>query len=102
MTTLQAGLVWLLLLALIVVEFALAFVPAARAAVPFIGIAAAAVVALTFMRLGSSRGLTPIFAIAGVFWLCVLFGLGTLDPFTRHDVPAPTLTESSTLATPAR
>jgi molybdopterin-containing oxidoreductase family iron-sulfur binding subunit len=48
--------------------------------------------ALTFMRLGSSRGLTPAFALAGVFWLCILIGLGSLDSFTRHDIGISALT----------
>ena len=29
----------------------------------------------------------PIFALAGVFWLAVMLGLGSLDAFTRTDVP---------------
>ena len=56
---------------------------------PFIGIALAVLVALTFMQLGSSTGLVPVFALVGVFWLCVLLGLGGLDAATRTDVPVP-------------
>ncbi len=72
--------------------------PGLRGAGPFIGLGMAALVALTFMRLGKGRGLVPVFAVAGMFWLCVLLGLGTLDPFTRHDIPAGTLTGSDSLA----
>lgn len=79
--------VWLLLLALLAVEFLFSWLPGARSVVPFIGIGMAVLVALTFMRLGSSRGLMPVFAVAGVFWLCVMLGLGSLDAFTRHDIP---------------
>ena len=79
--------VWLALLAAVGLEFGLSFLPGARWAVPYIGLGMAAVVALTFMRLGSSRGLPQVFAAAGVFWLCVMMALGSLDSFTRHDVP---------------
>lgn len=57
-----------------------------RGVVPFVGIGMAVVVALTFMRLNSSKGLIPIFALAGVFWMLVMFGLGGLDSFTHHDL----------------
>ena len=79
---------WLALLVLVGLEFLLAWLPAARGLVPFIGISMAVLVAFTFMRLGSSRGLVPVFALAGVFWLCIMLGLGSLDSFTRHDIPA--------------
>ena len=80
-------LVWLVLLAMGGLEFGLAWVPGARWAVPCIGLSMAALVALTFMRLGVSRGLPRVFAIAGIFWICVMLGLGSLDSFTRHDIP---------------
>ncbi len=98
MTLLSAALVWLALLGLLLLEFVLAYMPSVRSAVPFIGLTMAALVALTFMRLGKGRGLVPVFAVAGMFWLCVLLGLGTLDPFTRHDIPVGTLTGSDSLA----
>ncbi len=58
-----------------------------------IGLCLAIVVALTFMRLGSSGGLVPVFAVAGVFWLCILLGLGSMDTLTRHNVSVPQRTE---------
>ena len=79
--------VWLVLLVLLGIEFAAAHGPAGRYAAPGIGIAMAVLVALSFMRLGSSRGLAPVFALAGVFWLLIMLGLGSLDPLTRHDLP---------------
>ena len=82
-----ALLVWLLLLLLLAAEFLAVQLPATRDAVPFIGIAMAVIVAFTFMRLGSSRGLMPVFAAAAVFWLCIMIGLGSMDSFTRHDLP---------------
>lgn len=86
-------LVWLLLLALLALEFALGAVPGMQFAPPVIGMAMALLVALTFMRLSSLRGAAAIFAMAGMFWLCVLMGMGSLDPSTRHDVPAPVRTQ---------
>ena len=83
--------VWLVLL-LLALQFVAAGLPILRGAVPVIGLGMAVLVALTFMRLGSSRGLTPAFALAGVFWLCILIGLGSLDSFTRHDIGISALT----------
>jgi hypothetical protein len=78
--------VWLLLLALVAVEFVTAYLLPVRGLTPFIGIGMACLVALTFMRLGSSRGLPRVFAAAGLFWVLVMMGLGSLDSFTRRDV----------------
>ena len=79
--------IWAGLLLLLALEFVAARLPFLRAAVPAFGIAMAAIVALTFMRLAKARGLVPVFALASLFWLAVMLGLGSLDPFTRHDVP---------------
>jgi cytochrome c oxidase subunit 4 len=86
MKPLPTLLVWLLLLVLLAAELLVTQTAATRLLIPLIGLVMAAIVALTFMRLGSSRGLAPVFAAAGVFWLCVMLGLGSLDAFTRHDV----------------
>jgi hypothetical protein len=43
-------------------------------------------VALTYMRLAKTGGTASAFALAGVFWLMVMFGLGSMDPATRHDI----------------
>jgi cytochrome c oxidase subunit IV len=89
MRALPALLVWLLLMLLLAAEVGAAALPGITSVVPFIGLVMAVIVALTFMRLGTSRGLMPVFAVAGVFWLCVMIGLGAMDPFTRHDVDVP-------------
>ncbi len=89
MTTPSIVLVWLGLLLMLGLQFVLAHHAVSRQIVPFVGITMAVVVALTFMRLGSSKGLIPIFALAGVFWILVMMGLGGLDSFTRHDIPVP-------------
>ena len=58
-------------------------------ATPFVALVMGAIVVLGPMRLGEAPEPRPsVFALAGVFWLVVvLFGLGTLDPLTRHDTP---------------
>ena len=78
---------WFGLVVLLGIELLLASFSVTRGIVPFVGIGMALLVSLTFMRLGSSRGLVPVFALAGTFWLCVMLGLGSLDSFTRHDIP---------------
>jgi cytochrome c oxidase subunit 4 len=80
-------LVWLLLVLLLGVEVLASRSAVTARLVPVIGVAMAALVAMTFMRLGRTRGLAAIFALAGVFWLAVMLGLGGLDPVTRHDKP---------------
>jgi hypothetical protein len=45
------------------------------------------IVSMTFMRLARAPDVASAFALAGVFWLAVLMGLGSLDPATRHDMP---------------
>ena len=81
----SALLVWFALLLGVAAEFLAARLGYPGVA-PFIGIALAVLVALTFMQLGSSTGLVPVFALVGVFWLCVLLGLGGLDAATRTDI----------------
>lgn len=85
--------VWLVLLGLLALEFVLGTVPGAQFAPPIIGVAMALIVSMTFMRLASMRGAAAIFAMAGAFWLCILMGMGSLDPATRHDIPVSMRTE---------
>ena len=97
MTAFATIVTWLALLVLVGIEFVLSRVAVMRGILPFIGIGMAVLVALTFMRLGHSRGLVPVFAVAGVFWLCVMLGLGCLDSLTRHDIFVSPMTDSSEL-----
>lgn len=46
-------------------------------------------VGLYFMRVKAAGGLARFFALAAIFWLVVLLGLGSIDPMTRHDYPSP-------------
>jgi caa(3)-type oxidase subunit IV len=56
---------------------------------PLVGLSMAVLVALGFMQINRGADLNRIFAAAAVFWLAILLGLGSLDPFTRHDVATP-------------
>lgn len=82
---------WLVLLALLLVQLA-----AALLHMPGFAWTAAAcmalVVAARFLRVTRASRLSRIFAAAGVFWLLVLLGLGSVDFVARRDTPAPTLT----------
>lgn len=75
------------LLALIALNVGLAFTAVPRILLPGIGVGMAVIVALTFMRLRAAGGLAAVFAAASVFWLCVMMGLGGMDPATRTTVP---------------
>lgn len=58
-------------------------------------------VALTsFMQIGQASSLSRIFVMAGLFWLTVLIGLGSLDFLVRRDVPAPVPATTERLADP--
>lgn len=48
-------------------------------------------VASVFMRVTSASQLSKIFALAGVFWIVILLGLGTLDYAFRRETRAPGL-----------
>jgi hypothetical protein len=74
---------------MIALEFGLARLHWGGTAAPFIGLAMAAVVAMGFMRLPAAPGLARVFAMAGIFRLAVLLGLGSLDRATRDDIRIP-------------
>lgn len=80
----RVAIAWLVLLVLFLVELAMA-----RGGVgpytPLVGLVMIAVVVVAFMRLPKGSALTKVFALAGVFWLCLLIGLGSFDFLTRAD-----------------
>ena len=81
---------WLGLLVLFAMELGISYLPISRTLRPmllFIAAGMIAIVAIVFMRLASSPNLAKVFAAAGVFWLMVLLGLGSIDPMTRTIVP---------------
>ena len=78
--------VWLGLLAAIGIEAAAGYVLGWGLVSLAIGLCMAGAVALFFMEAGRGPSQIRVFAVAGVFWLLVLLGLGVMDPLTRHDV----------------
>ncbi len=81
---------WLVLLVLLGISVISAFVDIGhwRPVVVF-GVAAtqAAILFLVFMKLARRRYLTWVFALAGFFWVAVMFGLATADYATRTGYP---------------
>ncbi|MBV8777303.1 MAG: hypothetical protein JO258_08915, partial [Alphaproteobacteria bacterium] len=47
-------------------------------------------VATMFMQIGRGPALVRVFAAAGLLWLTILLGLGSVDPLTRTDYPVAT------------
>jgi hypothetical protein len=77
---------WLGLLALAAIEFGGSYLPLPWSLRPLLllpALAMVATVALLFMRVATGPAMVRSFAIATVFWLIILLGLGTLDPMTR-------------------
>ena len=75
------------LFALLTLQFGLAFTPVPRLVLPGVALVMVVIVAMSFMRLPAAGALAAVFAAAAVFWLCVMLGLGSLDPATRTDIP---------------
>jgi len=46
-----------------------------------------AAVGTLFMQVGKGPTVIRLFAVAGLLWLTILLGLGSLDPLTRTDYP---------------
>jgi len=75
------------LFGLLAVQFGLAFTPVPRLVLPGVALMMVTIVAMSFMRLPASGALAAVFAAAAVFWLCVMMGLGSMDPATRTGIP---------------
>ena len=89
---------WLALLLLAAIEIAGTFIHLDRSLRPLLLLPALAMVALigwVFMRV--QHGIAPArgFALAGLLWLLLLLGLGTMDPLTRAIYPVGTQTSAS-------
>jgi cytochrome c oxidase subunit IV len=79
-------LAWIALILLWGLEFGISFIqmpPSIRPVILLVAFAMLAVVAVFFMHLGSGPTVVRGFAVAGVFWMIVLIGLGSMDPMTR-------------------
>ena len=77
---------WVLLLVLLAAEFGAGFLPLKPAVRPLILIAPVIMVAavgIMFMQVKRGPAVVRLFAVAGLVWLCILLGLGSLDPMTR-------------------
>ncbi|HYZ62733.1 MAG TPA: hypothetical protein VE650_09785 [Acetobacteraceae bacterium] len=78
---------WGVMLGLVLLELVLMLLHLGPAT-PFVALAMMGIVVMGPMELGRAPTLARIFALAGAFWVVfVLFGLGMLDPLTRHDLP---------------
>lgn len=94
----RALFVWLTLLLLAVVEIGGGFVHFDRSLRPLLllpAVAMVALVGLTFMRVQHSIAPARGFALAGLLWLLLLLGLGTMDPLTRAIYPVGPQTSAS-------
>lgn len=83
---------WFALLLLGGAQFAVSFVPMGRSLRPLVmipGVIMVAVVAISFMEVGKGPSIVRGFAVAAMFWLIVLLGLGSMDPLTRIDYLVP-------------
>ncbi len=77
---------WLVLLALAAIECGVSFIPFQRFWRPLLmlpALAMVSLVALMFMGIRAAPSIARGFAIAGLFWLTILLGLGMMDPLTR-------------------
>ena len=95
----RLALTYLGLLGLLGAELALSFLPLPHDLRPLLLLPAllmVALVGLQFMQVRSGPSIVRLFAAAGVLWLIVLLGLGSLDPLSRiqYPVPAPHPTEA--------
>lgn len=82
---------WLALLTLAAIELGTSFVPFGRAYRPLLLLPAlmmVALVALMFMGIKAAPAIARGFAVAALFWLTILLGLGMMDPLTRAVFPA--------------
>lgn len=81
---------FLLLLILLALEVWMSLLPPSPSIRVLILISALAMVALVafgFMEIATAPPAAHLFAVAGLLWLAILLGLGTVDPFTRTDYP---------------
>lgn len=79
-------LAWVLLMVLLAIEFGASALPFDRSARPLVLIPAVlmvGVVGTIFMEVGRGPEIVRLFAAAGLLWLGILLGLGSLDPMTR-------------------
>jgi cytochrome c oxidase subunit IV len=79
---------WVVLVVLLALQCGAAFLPLDPSLRPLLLVPSAlmlAGVATMFMQIGRGPALVRVFAAAGLLWVAILLGLGSLDPLTRHD-----------------
>lgn len=79
-------LAWLVLMVLLAIELGASFLPLDRSVRPLVLIPAVfmiGVVGTIFMEVERGPDIVRLFAAASLLWLCILLGLGSLDPMTR-------------------
>ena len=84
---------WVVLLVLLAIQFRASFLPFSPSLRPLLLVPSAlmlAAVATMFMQIGRGPALVRVFAAAGLLWLTIMLGLGSLDPLTRTDYPVGT------------
>ena len=82
----QLALCWVGLILLAAAEFGCAeirFNPSYRPMLLLPALIMVALVGLMFMRVRTGVAVVRVFAIAGLFWLTIMLGLGMMDPLTR-------------------
>jgi hypothetical protein len=83
---------WVLLLVLGGIEFGASFLPLGRSLRPLVmipGVLMVGTVGIMFMEVGKGPTIVRGFAVAAMFWLVLLLGLGSADPLTRTDYHVP-------------
>ena len=90
----RVALPWLCLMVLLGVEIGAAVLQMGSVAA-YVAPVMIATVAGAFMQIGSDTPLSRIFCIAGLFWLAILVGLGSVDFLARRDIPTPQTTNSA-------
>ena len=81
---------WAALAAIAAAEFGVSFAPLGRdwrTVLLIFPITMALLIAIFFMRVRTGPGIVRGFALAGLVWLTILLGLGTMDPLTRTVYP---------------
>lgn len=83
---LRLMLAWIALLLLWGLEFGIAFIRMPASVRPIILVVPAimlAIIAVSFMHVGRGPTVLRGFAVMAIFWMLILIGLGSMDPFTR-------------------
>lgn len=86
----QLLLCWVGLFLLAAIEFGCAhihFNPSYRPLLLLPALSMVVLVAVMFMRVRSGVAIVRVFALAALFWLAIMLGLGMVDPLTRAFYP---------------